>query len=175
MVKPLPPPFHPMGPNLSDLDKLEEEERRGQEVDRAENQAKQQASAHQNSKDGTWTTGEEEEETRGPHGTHARTPRGRPWFSVSCRPCVVVVATEGPDLLRDCARRHVLPRSSARCCCRLLPVPLSLSHSLRPGHRIGIRLRRSERGKLFPTKLESEWNRHARLPSLPPACNLTKL
>ena len=43
-----------MGPNLSDLDKLEGEERRGQEVDRAENQAKQQASAHKNSKDGTW-------------------------------------------------------------------------------------------------------------------------
>ena len=61
-----------MGRNLSDLDKLEEEERRGQEVDRAENQAKQQqAAAHQNSQDGTWTTGGEEEKTP----WHARTLR----------------------------------------------------------------------------------------------------
>ena len=93
-----------------------------------------------------------------------------------CSRCVVA-STEGSDLLRDCARSAARPSAFLRT---MLPPPSSflLSLSLRPGHRIGIRLRRSERGKLFPTKLESDWNRHAScLPSflLPPTCNLTEL
>ena len=84
-------------------------------------------------------------------------------------------STEGSDLLRDCARAA---RPSAFLRTMLLLPPPSFLLSLspwRPGHRIGIRLRRSERGKLFPTKLESDWNRHACYTLPPAACNLTKL
>ena len=96
--------------------------------------------------------------------------------AADCRgsPSAAAASTEGSDLLRDCARAA---RPSAFLRTMLLPPsPFLLSLSpWRPGHRIGIRLRRSERGKLFPTKLESDWNRHACYTLPPAACNLTKL
>ena len=68
--------------------------------------------------------GRREERRRRPHGTHARCGLPRP------AKCGGRLSSEGSDLLRDCARRHVLPRSSARCC-RLLRPSCCLSPSVR--------------------------------------------